>query len=158
MRNILFFSWFISLLVLFGVWYFAFEQSLLHMLWVVDLSKLSFVILGLFFVTYIRLGVKLFQYSIKDVPVTEEDLEPGYEAAEVSMALGMLGTVIGFIAMTSSFSNIDFSNVENVKEIFELATVGMGTALWTTSIGLVSSITLRAAHYLTGWILKDEDA
>ena len=142
--NRLFMLWFLSFLGILGITYFSFEGGLLSYIWNVDISKLSFVILVLFFSFYIRLGY----LTYNEYTVNLSDLEPGYEAAEMSMALGMLGTVIGFIAMTSSFAGVDFSNVENVKELFEIATTGMSTALYTTAVGLISSLVLRASHYL----------
>lgn len=142
--NRLFMLWFLSFLGILGITYFSFEGGLLSYVWNVDISKLSFVILVLFFSFYIRLGY----LTYNEYTVNLSDLEPGYEAAEMSMALGMLGTVIGFIAMTSSFAGVDFSNVENVKELFEIATTGMSTALYTTAVGLISSLVLRASHYL----------
>lgn len=135
--------WFLLLAALLGVTYFGFEAGLLAHVWDVDVSKLSFVITVLFYSFYLRLGYLIY----RDDETTVEDLEPGYEAAEMSMALGMLGTVIGFIMMTGSFAGVDFSSIENVKQLFELATTGMSTALYTTAAGLVSSIVLRASHY-----------
>ncbi len=138
--------WYAAVILLLGVAYFAFEAGFIMYLWQADLSKLSFCIILIFVKAFTRLGYILHQ----DRSPTEHDLDPGYEDCDLSMALGMLGTVIGFIAMTVAFSGVDINDIENIKELFSIATHGMSTALLTTAAGLVSSIILRVSYYLTG--------
>ena len=145
--NNLFAVWFLSLATLFGGGYFAFEAGFFHHVYEVDASKLCFVILALFLFGYCRLGYMLFNYDDNDI--TTDQLDTGFELADMSMATGMLGTVIGFIIMSTSFTTVDFSDIENIKDLFKLATDGMSTALYTTAFGLVSSIILRASHFIT---------
>lgn len=142
--NNLFVTWFLSFLAMLGGAYFAFEAGFFHFVYGADVSKLCFVILALFLYGYCRLGKILFDGH----RVTSDKLDTGYEIADTSMALGMLGTVIGFIVMSSSFTSVDFSDVNNIKDLFRLATDGMSTALYTTAFGLVSNIILRASHYI----------
>lgn len=150
--NVYFYGWLTCLLLFLGGLYFSFEAGFLSFVWSIDASKLSFIILFLFFFAYFRLGYFLYQENY-----TSENLDPGYEIADISMALGMLGTVIGFIIMTTSFTLVDFSNVENVKNLFALATEGMSTALYTTVFGLTSSIILRTFHYIAERRIKCEE-
>ena len=138
--------WLSVFLALVGGNYYAFELGYYHFLLSADKSYLSWLNLVVFFVMYTRLGVYLFNYG----KLSEEQSDPGYEAAEYCMAIGMLGTVIGFIMMTYSMTNIDFSNIENIKKLFEVSTKGMSTALFTTAVGLITSVSLRLAHYLAG--------
>ena len=143
-----FLYWFLLLLVMVGIAYFSFEAGFFDYIWHIDSSKLCFVILTLFTIAYLKLGQLCFVYDYKGKRIELNDLDLGYEAADMSMALGMLGTVIGFIVMSSSFTSIDFSNIENIKDLFKLATSGMSTALYTTAFGLVSNIVLRAVYFL----------
>jgi len=140
------YMWYIVAILIVGAAYFSFEAGLIMFLWNADVSKLSFLIIALFIKSYTKLGVLL--HSNKKV--TFDDLDSGYEDSELSMAIGMLGTVIGFIVMTTAFAGVDLSVVENIKELFGIATSGMSTALLTTAAGLVSSIILRTSYYLTG--------
>lgn len=144
----LFLTWFMSLLMMLGGAYFAFEAGFFHFVWDADVSKLCFVILTLFTFGYSRLGYLLHRHGFKDDEIMLGELETGFEMADMSMAIGMLGTVVGFIVMSSSFVSVDFSNVENIKDLFKLATEGMSTALYTTAFGLVSSIILRGTHFI----------
>lgn len=143
-----FLYWFLSLLVIIGIAYFSFEANFFNYIWAIDSSKLCFVIMAIFTLAYVKLGHLCFIFDYKGKRIESSDLDFGYEIADMSMALGMLGTVIGFIVMSSSFTSIDFSNIENIKDLFKLATSGMSTALYTTAFGLVSNIVLRATHFL----------
>lgn len=146
MKN-LFLAWVWSVVVILGGAYFAFEAGFFHYIYDADVSKLCFVIIVIFLAGYSRLGYLVHRHGFKDDGITSRELEIGFELADISMAVGMLGTVIGFIVMSSSFVDVDFSNVENIKDLFKLATEGMSTALYTTAFGLVSSITLRSTYF-----------
>lgn len=138
--------WYIVSILLLGVSYFSFEAGLLKYLWQADISKISFLIMTIFVKSFIKLGVLLH----RDNGPTEEELDSGFEDCDQSMALGMLGTVIGFIVMTNAFAGVDIDDIQNIKQLFSIATHGMSTALLTTAAGLISSIILRASYYLTG--------
>lgn len=146
--------WLTSFLTLIGFNYYAYELGWLTYVWGADVSKLSFVNLFLFLVYYLRLGLVLFKEEPQTIYLDKdhkhEDLQSGYEASEWAMAVGMLGTVIGFIAMSYSLAGADFSNIENIKSLFKIATTGMSTALYTTASGIVASLGLRISHYLVG--------
>lgn len=136
--------WLVSLLAVLMSLYFCFESGFLAYVVEVDVSKLSLVILAVFMLAYLRLGKVLWSgYYVSD-----DDLEPGYFMADISMSLGLLGTVVGFIHMTSQFAGVDFSDVANIQDLFAFATTGMSTALYTTAVGLISAILIRVSHYI----------
>ncbi len=139
--------WLTAALGMLGSLYFAFEGGVLQYIWHADITKLTFVIMAVFAFGYAVLGKNLYKRYLGQ-KISEHDMDPGLEAGDLSMALGMLGTVVGFIFMTSSFVNIDFSGVESIRQLFSLATNGMSTALYTTAAGLISSITLRTSFYI----------
>jgi hypothetical protein len=138
-----FIVWLSGLLILIISAYFSYELGYFLFLAEADKSMLSWVNLAIFLVFYLRLG-----FCIKRYDTDKEALDAGYEAAEYCMAIGMLGTVIGFIIMTYGMAGVDFGNVENIKQLFAMATKGMSTALFTTAVGLVTSLLLRLSHYL----------
>ena len=56
----------------------------------------------------------------------------------------MIGTVIGFLLMLgTAFTNLDVSNSAALQDALASMAVGMSTALYTTLIGLVSSLILK---------------
>jgi hypothetical protein len=68
--------------------------------------------------------------------------ETAWWLAGAAIKLGMLGTVIGFIVMSSSIgasSSFDFDQVQN---LLKLMTQGMAIALYTTLVGLVANLWL----------------
>lgn len=62
--------------------------------------------------------------------------------AEVQMGLGMLGTLVGFVIMFAGAFAMGFG-VENIKGIITAIALGTGTAVWTTLVGLGSSLILK---------------
>jgi flagellar motor component MotA len=65
--------------------------------------------------------------------------------AETCMAIGMMGTVLGFILMLggSNLESIDPTDVEGMKNVIGQLASGMATALLTTLTGLIVSVSLR---------------
>ena len=56
----------------------------------------------------------------------------------------MVGTVTGFMLMLgSSFTNIDPSNVDSMKQVITEMAAGMSTALLTTLCGLIASLFVK---------------
>ena len=114
------------------VYYLGFFQ----VIWKSDVTKLSFVIIALFFLTSIVIGLKTWKSKTKQLKDTE--LDSLWFTSESMLTLGMIGTVAGFILMLGdSFSNIDTSNPETLKAALAAMAVGMSTALYTTLIGLI---------------------
>ena len=87
--------------------------------------------------------------------ITERDINEAYAKADtgwfvsdICLTLGMIGTVAGFIYMlSSSFANIDVSNVSSLQGVLSHMSAGMATALYTTAAGLVSSAFLKLQYF-----------
>ena len=67
----------------------------------------------------------------------------GWMAADISLKLGLLGTVIGFILMLQPISELNDTSPEELKLALSSMSSGMAVALYTTLTGLISSILLR---------------
>ena len=72
--------------------------------------------------------------------------EIGWFVSDMMLKLGLLGTIIGFIFMLGSVSNIADFDVSTMQQVLRYMSNGMGTALYTTLAGLVCSI-LSAMQY-----------
>lgn len=126
-------TFFISTLV--GIGYFAFEMGVSVI--TQDVSKLSVVILLIYIGVSIFIGMK----SYKKLPY--DCIKTTDFAIEELPRLGLIGTIIGFIVLFSqNISGITITNEESVKKLIEAISLGMGTALWTTLFGVVSSLLL----------------
>lgn len=66
----------------------------------------------------------------------------GWFLAGALVKLGLLGTVIGFVLMLRSVGAVESFDVGDVQRIMQLMSQGMGVALYTTLVGLLSSMAL----------------
>ena len=127
-----------SIAAMFIVHAFGFTQALLDN----DMTRLSFVIITLFFGSSIFVGYETYKKS-KGKSV-ESGTNIAWFVTEMMLALGMIGTVIGFILMLgSSFESLNVSDTTSVKTALTDMALGMSTALYTTLVGLVCSQALK---------------
>ena len=111
-------------------------------LWEEDQTKLSFLIISIWACTTVWLG---WLHKIKDKSAVQNNVKIGWYLAETCLAIGMVGTVAGFLLMLgSAFGNIDVSNTASLQQALANMAIGMSTALYTTLVGLVSSIFLKS--------------
>ena len=103
-----------------------------------DQTYISFVLLGIWLLTSARIGYKMGRKI-------NSNNEKFWFIAETCMAIGMMGTVLGFILMLggSNLASIDPSDVEGMKGVIGQLASGMATALLTTLTGLIVSVSLR---------------
>ena len=103
-----------------------------------DQTYISFMLMGIWLLTSMRIGYKL----LKNIKTSNEST---WFIAETCMAIGMMGTVLGFILMlgSSDLGSIDPSDVEGMKNVIGHLAKGMATALLTTLTGLIVSVSLR---------------
>ena len=133
--------WLIFCLTLVGIgasFYFDIHKHLYE----ADVTRLSYVILFIFACTSIWIGGKTYQVSVKED--YEQSSEVGWFIAESCLALGMVGTVTGFLLMLgTAFANVDVSNASTLQQALADMAVGMSIALYTTLVGLVSSLIIK---------------
>ena len=119
--------------------YFNFIQFL----YAHDLTKLSVAILALFAATSSVIGYKL--WKERDVKKKKYGYDVEWFVSEMMISLGMIGTVIGFIYMLYSvFSSLNIADTLAVQQSLGKMAQGMGTALLTTLVGLVSSVLIKS--------------
>ena len=102
-----------------------------------DKTKLSFVILFLWFASSLFVLYNIFKPKSVD-----NDLL--WFSAESMVSLGLIGTVSGFLLMLySAFTGIDVTSTESLTTSLGQMATGMSTALTTTLVGLISSLHLK---------------
>jgi len=132
----LFLKWWLIfiLMILSGAvtWYFSF----VNFLYANDFTKLSFVIIAILFFATIIIGYKYYKNN--------HDFEIEWFTSEVVISLGMIGTVVGFIFMLyAAFSELNVDDPAKLQQSMMLMAKGMGTALLTTLVGLISSVLIK---------------
>ena len=101
-----------------------------------DQTKISFLILVIFVLTSLWIG-----WVTK---LQDRTVEIGWFIAEACLALGMIGTVTGFLLMLNgAFAEIDLSNPTTIQTSLTKMALGMSTALYTTLTGLICSLALK---------------
>ncbi len=115
----------------FGTLYYFNVHSLLYY---ADVTKLSFLIIIIFMFTSIWIGRKT--YDLDTTSVVDDTIDVGWFVAESCLALGMVGTVTGFLYMLgTAFENIDITNAATLQDALASMARGMSTALYTTLTG-----------------------
>ena len=123
----------------FGALYHFNVHSLLYY---ADVTKLSFLIIVIFMFTSIWIGRKT--YDLETTSVTDDTIDVGWFVAESCLALGMVGTVTGFLYMLgTAFENIDITNAATLQDALASMARGMSTALYTTLTGLIASLIIK---------------
>ena len=107
-------------------------------IWSQDQTKISFIIIGLYILTSLNMGWVTWKKAKGNN--VDSALSVGWFFSESMLALGMIGTVAGFILMLGvSFAEIDATQVETLREALKSMALGMSTALYTTLVGLICS-------------------
>jgi len=123
-------------------------------LWTQDKTKLSFLILVIFYGMTFHCGYESWKLSqlangdIRKLENIDTRHEPGWFASDVLLTLGLIGTVSGFILMLAgAFGNLNIANVSSVQTALANMAVGMSTALYTTLTGLITSTILKVQYF-----------
>ena len=133
--------WLIFCLTLLGLCacvYFNIHKDL----YAADVTRLSFLIISIFICTSVWIGTKTYKIGIHQDYNQKSDV--GWFISESCLALGMVGTVTGFLIMLgTAFANVDVTNSATLQQALSDMATGMSTALWTTLVGLVSSLIIK---------------
>ena len=133
--------WLIFCLTLLGfgtLYYFNMHSQLYY----ADVTKLSFLIIIIFMFTSVWIGRKT--YDLESTSVIDDKIDVGWFIAESCLALGMVGTVTGFLYMLgTAFENIDITDATTLQDALASMAKGMSTALYTTLTGLIASLIIK---------------
>ena len=150
---------FISLTIIltFAFYYFG----LFSEVWSKDRTKLSFLIMIMFFFTSIHCGketIKVSKALEKNIPENKikstdwrGNQEIGWFISDLVLTIGMIGTVSGFLLMlTGAFAGVDLNDEVAMKNVLEQMSKGMSTALYTTLFGLICGSLLKIQYFSLG--------
>jgi hypothetical protein len=124
----------------------AYHFGFFHHLYREDTTRIGFFILGLLSLTTLVLGKKVYSFKNNWMGEKEafESISPGWFIAETCLVLGLIGTVTGFILMLgTAFTELDVTNIVSVQGALVKMSLGMSTALYTTLVGLISSLAIK---------------
>lgn len=127
--------WFFFCLQAFGL-IVGIHFNVIDMILAADPTYISMFILVVHAVTVVLIGYYTFK---KDL----HNLEPLWFVSETQLGLGMIGTLVGFIIMFSGAFATGITP-ENIKNVITAIALGVGTAIWTTLVGLSSGLIIKA--------------
>jgi len=128
----------ISIAAFFTLYIFGFIDALIAK----DTTRLSFGIIAIYFFASGFTG--LITYKTTKGKKQGANINIGWFITELLLAMGMIGTVIGFILMLGgSFESLNVADTGSVKTALTDMALGMSTALYTTLVGLVCSQLLK---------------
>lgn len=158
--NSILLRWWLLLCAQLSLGIVAYYFDFFHHLYDQDQTRLGFCILGILVATTLWTGKKI--YSLKKRKLSKEQsiesFAPVWFVAEACLVLGLIGTVTGFILMLSTaFIGLDVANVKSVQDALIRMSLGMSTALYTTLIGLVSSLAIKIQLVMTERQLEEAD-
>ena len=89
-------------------------------------------------------------------------VELGWYIVDMSIRLGLIGTIVGFILIFSSLSGSAVPEIDQLQDLLIAMSGGMGTALYTTLFGLVCASILgfqymilnREVEHLVGLLIR----
>lgn len=127
--------WFFFCLQVFGL-IVGIHFNVFDMIIAADPTYISMFILVVHAVTVILIGYYTYKKDLRDI-------EPLWFVSETQLGLGMVGTLVGFIIMFSGAFAIGITP-ENIKNVITAIALGVGTAIWTTLVGLSSGLIIKA--------------
>jgi len=147
-----FWKWWTSIVVIIlAISYAQYQLDILNFIYNNDPTRITAIIGIIFLLCTIRIGYvswqKQFLYTQQDHFNKNEIL---WFCSDVVMSIGMVGTLIGFlIVLTTTFTDIDTTSAQAMKEVIGTLASGMGIALMTSLTGLISSIILKFQLVMT---------
>lgn len=140
-------KWYIMFILVTIVNIITYVTGLYDTIWAADVTKLSFVILSLFLLSSLKCGWNIYNLE-KSLVLHKREIEFGWFMSETLLAIGMTGTVIGFIIIMKDFIKLDINDLSTVESMIKNLGAGISTALYTTLFGLISSILLKVQYFL----------
>ena len=129
-------------------------------LWHADATKLSFITIILFVGVTAYIGVLSYRLrKPENIPNIEKDLPPCWFSTEAMNALGMIGTVAGFIIMLSTpfHTTINPSNSQDIQQLISATAIGLSTAASATLVGLACSLITKWQLVVLEKAISEED-
>jgi hypothetical protein len=134
--------WITNLAVATGI-FWAYYSGIIAKIWLDDVTMITSVLFAMFLITNALIG---FVSYTKDF--TSKLVDACWFLSEQMLALGMLGTVVGFIYLLSSgISNASVSDPTSLAALLTNMSVGLGIALYTNAVGILASLITKGLLY-----------
>jgi flagellar motor component MotA len=134
--------WITNLLVATGI-FWAWNKGIVTEIWHDDVTMITSGIALMYVITTLLIG-----YIAYTKDFTNKIVDACWFLSEQMLALGMLGTVIGFIyLLTSGITTASVTDPASLASLLANMSVGLGIALYTNATGIVSSLVTKLLLY-----------
>tara|TARA_B100001093_G_C26332593_1_gene802509 strand:- start:62 stop:523 length:462 start_codon:yes stop_codon:yes gene_type:complete len=138
-----FWKWWTSIVILaLSLGFIQYNIDILGFIYENDPTRITMLIAFIFLLSTIKVGIESWkrQFSYDN----QDELSMIWFISDAVMSIGMIGTLVGFIiVLTTTFTEIDTTSAQAMKEVISKLAQGMGIALLTTLTGLVTSVILK---------------
>lgn len=144
--------WWVTVLASATGFYWAWYAGIVEKIWNDDVTMIT-SILGLMYVAALS-AIGYIAYTLKKRD-NNKIIDAVWFSSEQMLALGMLGTVIGFIYLLSSgITSASVTDANSLAVLLANMSVGLGIALYTNAVGILSSLITKTLLYV---VIYDEN-
>lgn len=134
--------WITNLAVATGV-FWAWHSGIIAKIWYDDVTMITSVLSLLYVVTTALIG-----YVAYTKDFASKIVDACWFLSEQMLAIGMLGTVVGFIYLLSSgITSASVTDPTSLATLLANMSVGLGIALYTNAVGILASLVTKGLLY-----------
>lgn len=137
--------WWVTVLASGTAFFWASYAGLVGKIWHEDVTMIT-TLLGLMYVAALgTIGFIAYTSKKRD---NSKLVDAVWFGSEQMLALGMLGTVVGFIYLLSSgITSASVTDATSLAKLLANMSVGLGIALYTNAVGILSSLITKTLLY-----------
>ena len=135
--------WVTNLAVASGV-YWAYYTGIIATIWHDDITMITSALAAMYVLTTAMIG-----YIAYTKDFSNKIVDACWFVSEQMLALGMLGTVVGFIDLLSSgLASAKVTDPTSLATLLAHMSVGLGIALYTNAVGILASLITKSLLYV----------
>jgi len=139
-----FYIWWITNLAIASGIFWAYHLGLIQKIWHDDVTMITSALALLYVITTGIIG-----YIAYTKQYTSKLVDACWFLSEQMLALGMLGTVVGFIYLLSSgITSASVTDPTSLATLLANMSVGLGIALYTNAVGILASLISKSLLYV----------
>ena len=139
-----FYIWWITNLAVASGVFWAYHQGIIQKIWHDDVTMITTALAILYIITTSLIG-----YVAYTKDYASKLVDACWFLSEQMLALGMLGTVIGFIYLLSSgITSASVTDPTSLAGLLANMSVGLGIALYTNAVGILASLISKTLLYV----------
>lgn len=138
-----FYIWWVTNLAVSSGVFWTWHVGIISKIWYDDVTMITTALAILYIITTAMIGYVAY---MKDF--THKLVDTCWFLSEQMLALGMLGTVIGFIYLLSSgITSASVTDPTSLATLLANMSVGLGIALYTNAVGILASLISKTLLY-----------